>query len=412
MKTTIDIRKIWTLTLVFYIICSTAFSYGDLKILNSVALYIFLAVSVFNILHSGKLRLDLAAGSLIAYAVILLVGMLYTPASSSAVYGVMYNYITMMVLAVCIIQYVRSVKDVETIMFAYMLAGLTMAIYVYSLYGSEFWDVMKEAADSELGGVDRLGGDLTNENTISLCTAISALIALYNLMYARTSKVKTILCVGIMAFCFVVSMAAASKKSLILIFACIIGIWLYSTVGNKGFLKKVRNLLILGGSVVGLLYMINNIPLFSGISARFESLFSFLEGGSGTVSEEHRYSLISEGLAIFLKNPILGAGSNSSVFYFSGAYSHSNFVEILMNTGVIGFVVFYGVYVTSTCKYLAYARSYKQTNKVSVLLFSLLLGVTVCGFAMVYYYERYYMLLMTVVFAATHVFDRERSIAS
>lgn len=404
MKINIRLKIIWTISLITYIICSTAFSYGELSKLNSVALYFFLGVSALNILQRRRIRIDFAAGSIIAYLLLALVGMLYTPASFGDVTQIMYYYITMAVLAVCIVQYIESVEDVHIIIHAYMVAGLALAIYVYSLYGDAFWVTMREAVSSKFGSVHRLGDELANVNTISLCTAISAIIAVYYLVYSRTSKWKTIACALIAVFCFIVSMAAASKKSLILIFTCMLGVWLYSMIGNRSFQKQLRNVLILIGVSALLLWLINTLPIFAGIAKRFEDLLSFFDGGKGTSSERGRIDLMSEGLEIWLNHPFFGAGTASTIHYL-GVYSHNNFLETLINSGFFGFVIFYSVYVYGADQYLKNVTSYRSIDKLSVLLFSLFMGVTVIGFSMVYYCDRYYMFLMTTVFSAIRIYN-------
>ena len=406
MKISIRLKTLWTISLILYIICSSAFSYGELRRLNSLALYFFLGVSALNILQRRRIRLDFAAVTVIVYLLLSLVGMIYTPTASEKVWEVMYNYITMSVLAVCIVQYIDDIRDVHIIIHAYMVAGLALAIYVYSLYGSDFWEIMREAANTRSGSVVRLGSELTNVNTISLCTAISAIIAVYYLVYARTSKIRAVVCSVIAVFCFMVSMAAGSKKSIILIVVCMIAVWLYNMIGTHNFQKQLRNVLLLLGSAMLLLWMINTLPIFSGIAKRIESLFSFFDGGKGTTSEIERFTLLVKGFSVWTDHPFFGAGTASSIFYF-GAYSHNNYIEILMNSGFVGFCVFYSVYVYAANKYMKNAVAYRTMDKLSILLFALFLGVTVIGFAMVYYYDRYYMFLMTTAFSSIRVYGTE-----
>lgn len=409
MKLYLDLKKLWTVSMYTYIICSTAFSYGELKFLNSVALYFFFGVSLVNILCAKSVRLDIAAGTLIVYTGYSLIGMLYSPTSFNQANEVMYNYITMVILSICIVQYINTIRDVKMIVHAFMVAGAVLSVYVYSLYGSEFWTIMMEATDSTLGTVDRVGDALTNVNTISLCAAISMVIAVYYLIFDRKSKLNTLLCLLLAVFCFIVSMAAASKKSLLLIILCFIGMWLYTVIGTRNGLKQLRNAVVLIGSLVVLMYIINNVPIFVGISKRFGDLMFFVDRSQGTASEVNRLNFMTEGLKVWLNHILFGAGTASSIHYF-GVYSHSNLVEILMNSGIIGFFIFYGVYIFSVHRYIRDAVAYKKVDKIAILLFAVLLSITVCGIAFVYYYDRYYMILLTVVFSAIRVFSSDKSL--
>ena len=406
----IDVKKIWTVTLWIYIICSTAFSYGEWKMLNTYSLYLFLGVSALTMILKMKVKLDISIIPIMLYGLLLLVGMIYTPTSISKVQEIVYKYCTMMVIVLCVIQHIDSIEDVKGIMFAYMIAGLVLAIYVYSLYGSEFWTLMREATENEYGYVDRLGGELMNTNAIGLFTMVSALIAAYNVLFDRTSKIKTVICILVGIFCFIVSMSAASKKSVLLLLVACFCFWLYSSLGNRHLFKQLKYIFLLVASVLVLFWLLNTLPIFSGIASRMTSLLES-SGGGGTVSEINRMKFIEQGITIWGENPILGAGTAASIYYF-GVYTHNNIIEMLINTGLIGLCLFYAAYPVTAYKYLAYAKSYKDHNMVSVLLFALFVGVTICGFALVYYYERYFMILIAVVMTAIKIFDRARSSAT
>lgn len=406
VKLNIDLRKWWTISLVLYIICSTAFSYGDLRMLNTYALYFFFGVSIVNIIQKKSIKFNTAAASVIFYMVLLLIGMLYTPTAENKVEAVMYDYITMAVLMFCVVQYIDTVRDVNVIMFSYMLAGLALAIYVYTQYGAEFWTKMQEATEYSSGHIDRLGSELANANTIGMTTGISALIALYYILFDRKCKLRTVICIPITVFCFVVSMAAASKKGVLVLAIALVCFWFYNALGDPDSLKQFRNLLILAGSIAVLLWMITTLPIFSAISARFEELFKMLQGGTGGESEVSRSEFIVKGLSVWLDNPLFGAGTAASIYHL-GVYSHNNFVEILMNSGIVGFVVFYGVYPVAGYLYLKNALNYKMLSKLPILLFALLISITVCSVGMVYYYSRYFMTLFAVTFSAVNVFGKK-----
>ena len=72
----ISTEKIWTASMFLYIVCSTTFLHGDLVILSSVSLYLFLLISLYNIFktNQGKLKLNYLVESLIFYAAIMIFG--------------------------------------------------------------------------------------------------------------------------------------------------------------------------------------------------------------------------------------------------------------------------------------------------------------------------------------------------
>ena len=405
-KVRIDFNKIWTVSAVLFIICSTAFVYGDLSMLNKIAYMAFVIISIICMLYTGKLRFTPAVYALLAYWVIMCIGALYTPTKASAVIKRLYNYSVMAIIGVCMVQYLQSVENLHAVLASYMLAGLALSLYVYAQYGSQFWTLLKEAAESDASYFQRLDGDLANANTIGMTSMISFLIAVYYIGFTKTSLPYKIGCLAIAAFCLVISFAAASKKSIIIAIVSIFSFWFYTVLGDRNFLKNLRSLLIFLVVLLVVVYALNNVPLFSGVMRRFETLTEFLQGGKGSSSEQERMSMITEGLAVWLQHPIFGAGAVSSEYYF-GVYCHSNPVEILMNSGIVGFVAFYGIYFVAAYQYIKNARYYKAASNLSQLLFALFASVAVCGVAQVYYYDRYHMTLLVTAFSATGIFKKE-----
>lgn len=403
-------KKIWTFSLILYIICSSAFSYGDLRMLNTYALYFFLGVSVSCILVKGKVKANYSLLSIILYAMILMVGFLYTPSRESVVRRLLYNYATMAVIVICVIQFIDSKEDISHILTAYMLAGLALAIYVYAQYGNEFWTIMQENTEATDTDVNRIGSELANANTIGLYTAISAMIAIYKLIYEKNKLWKKLLYIAIMVFCFIIDMASASKKGVIMLAVVAICMWLYSAWGSKNILKQLRNIGLLIAAFVIVYRIIINTPAFSGIVIRMEGLFDVL-GGTGTnASDATRMNLVKTAISVWLENPIFGAGTYSSSYYM-GIYAHNNYVELLMNSGIVGFVVFYFPQIAALFKYLTCYKQYKENSKLSILLFALFAGILVCGMAAVYYFDRYFMILIVTICAATTMLEKKEQYA-
>ncbi len=404
LKLKFDLKKIWTLSLVLYIICSTAFSYGTLRMLNTYALYFFLAVSAFCMVAKGKITFNGMTLSLVLYAVLLLIGSFYTPTSESAVSGNLYAYITMMVVSICVVQYMDDSRDIQVIASAFMLAGVALALYVYAQYGEEFWDLMKENADNS-NTINRMGEELANANVIGMSTAISAAIALFKLIYEKNPLWKRLLYVAIIVFCFIIAMGSASKKAILMLAVIAFGLWLYSALGNHNILRQLRNIAVLCIAFVAVYQLIINVQIFSGIALRIKGLFGTLDGTSTNSSDMTRMYMVEKGLEVWWEHPLFGAGTVASNYYF-GTYSHNNYVELLMNTGLVGLLVFYVPQLVATIKYFANYKAYKRKSNYAALLFALLLAIFVCSVGMVYYYDRYFMILIVVIATATNVLKR------
>ncbi len=405
IKATINMKTIWIFSLMLYIICSTAFSYGSLRMLNSYALYFFLGVSAFCVFFKRRFKFNGMVLSLILYAILMAVGTLYTPASNSAVSETMYLYITMAVVAICAIQCIDDQQDIKHILTAFMWAGVALAIYVYAQYGNEFWALLQENENAANTNINRLGDEYVNANMIGMCAAISVMIATFKLIAEKNPLWKKALYATIIVFCFVMTMASASKKGILMLAVIAFGIWLYGAIGNRNILHQLRNIVILCLAFVAVYSLIVNVPIFSGIALRIKGLFSTLDGTSTNASDLTRMYMVEKGIEVWWDYPIFGAGTVASDYYF-GVYAHNNYVELLMNSGLVGLIVFYIPQFAAFTKYFIDHRGYKRKSKLPALLFALLLAILVCSVGMVYYYERYFMVLIAVIVSATTILKR------
>lgn len=405
----VNVRKLWKYVIFAYIICCTAFTVGKLSILNSVSLYLFLGVSVVNIiLHIKKIKINACIICLAAFLVILYFGSLYSPASSEIINRTVYDYFTMVIIAFCFVQYVKDMDDVKWIFFAFMTGVIVLCVYSYISYGSNFWSALKNNSVAASNNITRLGavdGEVGNTNTFGMKNSIAFVIALFYAFFKkhkyRSSKYIYLLCALLF---FVMGCASASKKALLLL---VMGpmIMFYISVKDKGTGKKLKYVLILGIAMVCGLYAVFTLPVFSGIASRFDTFLSFMKGTSaGGISENERMSFLTLGIVYWLKHAVFGNGTASS-FYFFGVYSHNNFIELLMNNGITGFLVFYYPFAFAFVRFFKRSRRWLKCNETLSLLYTVELLILISGMFSVFYYERYIMILFVAIYSSIRMFE-------
>jgi len=88
-----------------------------------------------------------------------------------------------------------------------------------------------------------------------------------------------------------------------------------------------------------------------------------------------------EGLGMIKKSPIFGIGlSNFSVLSKTGLYSHSDYLEVASNTGIIGFIIYFSIYIVlwrrlslikkiTTDSFILYKVNIFKTAILTILLF-------------------------------------------
>ena len=113
--------------------------------------------------------------------------------------------------------------------------------------------------------------------------------------------------------------------------------------------KKVYYIMtiLLAVSIAFYLMMTNEI-LYSAVGYRFEALLTTLINGADTNATYHNSSdvrllLIKYGIDLFKNRPIFGYGLDGYriVTPLAGYYAHNNYIEIMVDLGLIGLVLYY-----------------------------------------------------------------------
>ena len=187
-------------------------------------------------------------------------------------------------------------------------------------------------------GAVRIGDSLSgNVNTVGMHLGLYSLAILF--LYMRT-KNKLLLPIYVVVVIFM--LITGSKKVFIPIG---LGLALYELYGGIKFRKILMLVLIL---FVIIFVILSNAYLYNIIGSR---TIDFL-GNIGIYTGEYNYShstdmreaLIMTALECFSSRPLFGWGFNATArFSPYNVYAHNNFVEILANYGIVGFLFYYGM---------------------------------------------------------------------
>lgn len=142
---------------------------------------------------------------------------------------------------------------------------------------------------------------------------------------------------------------------------------------------------------VFVLYLIGDKMPFNPINyviSRFAKLFT--DGGSG------RLEIWSNAINTFLDNPIIGIGINSvreynHENYMRGMYIHNSFLEVLVETGIFGFVVYLSFWVLIIREANNLTKIQKNTKYILVTLLALFLQMNLLS---VLYNEIFYFVVI------------------
>ncbi len=263
------------------------------------------------------------------------------------------------------------------------IAGIALIIYSIKTYGiSEVIDMM-----SAEGGV-RLGSEINQENSFGMMNAITIIIAFYYLLYKKSYKLLHVI---VIAGAFLFAMSSGSRKALLMMCLGVLFL-IYKRYG----IKKLYKVIAVGVVVVLLFMMVIKLPMFDLIRGRMESTFDSLNGESmGDSSQRLRSRMIATGWELFKDRMLIGYGANNfCILSGYGTYAHNNFIEILVDFGLVGFILYYLIYLIAVKKLWE-----SKQNESKVLLIILLIRLMM-EMAMVTYYSKQQWVILA--FAMIH----------
>ena len=261
--------------------------------------------------------------------------------------------------------------------------------------------------------LDSRGVGTINGNTVGLCGAFGACLAVYYWIQ-RTDRKKYALLFAANSLIVVLS---ASKKALLCI--AIPVMILFALNRKSSDLKKLIKCASLPLAALVGLVMIMKIPfLYSLIGHRVEGLFATLAGDMSNAdgSSQARSLLIVRGMEWFRERPLLGYGiDNYRVVLVKNYpewpityYAHNNYVELLVDTGIIGFLLYYWNYAAISARFIRYRNRMNNGDLVMAGMFAALI---INEYALVSYYHKYVQLLLLMIWCCTQKLkDKGRSV--
>lgn len=242
--------------------------------------------------------------------------------------------------------------------------------------------------------LDRMSGFIGNSNTLSINFSLAAL-AIW-LFIPNNWIIKF---VSITTACYGVYISG-SRKGVILIGSLLL---LISKKYSECFSKIGRTVfMITTGSVIIIIYkyyeninqlLIENVLAFRRISMMFES--------KADLSILQREWLFNKGIEIWQSSPLFGEGLGQFAYISGfGAFSHNNYIELLVAGGLVAFILYYSIYM-----YLLY---YGFKNGRNWFFYGLLIVGTmlIIDIVAVSFYDRATMLFIALIIAT--ISDRQQ----
>lgn len=339
----LNTNKLIRLLFFWVIITVYLFSAGDSYSITWVAYILFSAVSFFAIISKGgKIRFYREVWLFILFVIYAGLSLLWAKYDKNQSLSFLLMMIVFIILSCNVF---RTKEDVEFLIKANIWAGVILSIYAPFTYG------FNNYINAMISGM-RMGSEVGGANTVGICTAMSLVMALGYYLFKRNK-----LYIAAMAPMVFTCFSTGSRMALITVIAgVLIMFFIYYNMTNRNKLGSFFKIVFF--SIVILVagyYLLKSIPAFNRLYVRFDELIQVLLGNKastdGIGTNRIRTVLINTGLNAFKENPIFGIGYNNGRYLMSGyrgnaTYSlHNNFVDILCGGGIIGFTIYYSLFI-------------------------------------------------------------------
>ena len=303
---------------------------------QGLSLYAMVGLLFFAVLQKGCLRFNsyhVWYGAFILAAVFSCLYSVDRAKSLSSLYGLVIVWI----FAFALNTVIAKREHIEWFFIALIFGSVVLTLYLIAT-GS-----FKNIEDTG----SRFGEELTgNANIFASIYMIAAAVSAYFLFKLKGVRARIPFVIALIIQLYALTVSGGRKYFLFpFILLYVIALQRKDKKQRTHFIRVSIIAALVTFAVYQLL--MNNQFLYTAIGYRFEDLIEYTIGQSsevegGTIIRE---KMIEKALSLWRESPIFGHGLNAfTVIGGFGVYAHNNYVELLCNHGVFGFLLYYGFY--------------------------------------------------------------------
>lgn len=274
----------------------------------------------------------------LAFGSFALLSRIWSSSVNHSLFSTVISFFQVLVIGFLVLDYYQDTKKTNEVILAYIFgcALLVVRFFIEIPYSS--WGLQSRFPRSSI-----FGG---NGPAISLSFAA---VLLFGLLLKNRKNIKgyfrTIIIIFICLFVFV-SLLMGTRKAVIILLSGLVLIILFEADTIN---KKIGSIILAVIVVTGTYLLVTKVPIiYNSVGYRLESVMTGLsEAGNGDASFNSRSLFAKDAWNVWKQNPIIGIGQDGYRYVnsvISGYYSHNNYVEILANLGLVGFVIYYSFF--------------------------------------------------------------------
>ncbi|WP_377802181.1 O-antigen ligase family protein [Bacillus benzoevorans] len=233
-------------------------------------------------------------------------------------------------------------------------------IYIFMCFSASFYGLINQnirvAFDDSLSSINlmaRYSGTQNDPNYMAMFLCIG-----FCFMLSINMKNKILKCLLVITLFIMISFTGSMTGLL----CCLLALYIYIVFNKKiSWVKRITILLILFLGMLGFIYFVMNssstLSLFKVYSFRIEGVLNALFSNDVSTATSGRSNIQERYLEFYYNQSIFrqlfggfcinGYTLKGLPFTNIGAAAHSTYIDILMTTGALGFVIFIGAVISS-----------------------------------------------------------------
>lgn len=377
------------ISLLLYIFSIVVFQEGSSVI--KITRVIFVAIVLINMITHKKAKLDVYSIWMLVFWTFCTISLTWTIGinnTKNMIMTLLYNLVCNFLIINLLYEDQNRIQIIfKTIIFS----SIILFINVAAKYGMFFY------ANGARGGRE----GIESANLIGMIAAISAVLSIY-FFKEKGTRYKIIYVITTILNCGILILSASRKAILFLL----IPLMIYYIMNSKNVLKMLKNIVIaLVIFVIAYLLIMNTPVLYNIIGNRIEGMINgFIDSDEADASTGLRLKMIEWGLEWFEDKPWFGHGLDTyrnllgrkgTTFGAEGVYAHNNYIELLVDVGIVGTAIYYLIYIVILKKSI---KTIKERNTLGMFMIGILIAFLINDYGMVSYYSKIHQTVLPVIY--------------
>lgn len=354
----------------FYIIAIFVFENEKYGMLFSIIQLLFFGYLAWMVFKTKKFPVNVATQWIIIVA--LLVMLYFCVGANKYVDSESFLVAKNLLKAICIAYYLYTKDNKEIIIIATAIAGIICGGFIIINYLENPITSMelKYAFNSRVGA--EIAGGNVNVVAMNMCFSFASCMYLAKDSLKKSKKVFWYLA---LVFITISSFFTGTRK-ILLVFVVMF------FLANRNIKIRYKIMGLIAAIVAYLILM--NVDTFYFLLGHKIDFFRSNSYKMYDHSDQIRHDLLIQSWELF-KNRPWGSGFGC-VQAALGVYAHNNYMEVLASLGLVGFIVYYSVYIWELCK----SYSYRKDNSCHFCFYTLVgimileIGQITCYYSMIY----------------------------